>query len=97
MLDKYLFHDIIIKLSDSNDQLGGIAQLGERLNGIQEVAGSIPTISRKEKTFCFTAKGFFFSAISKNPLAVVADSGVQYSLQYESEDKTLKTDNHKAQ
>ena len=26
-------------------QIGGIAQLGERLNGIQEVMGSIPTIS----------------------------------------------------
>jgi hypothetical protein len=27
--------------------LGGIAQLGERLNGIQEVSGSIPLISTK--------------------------------------------------
>ena len=26
---------------------GGIAQLGERLNGIQEVSGSIPLISSK--------------------------------------------------
>ncbi len=26
-------------------QYGGIAQLGERLNGIQEVSGSIPLIS----------------------------------------------------
>ena len=26
---------------------GGIAQLGERLNGIQEVSGSIPLISTK--------------------------------------------------
>ena len=43
---------------------GGIAQLGERLNGIQEVSGSIPLIStisrertfprfRKEAGFCF--------------------------------------------
>ena len=43
---------------------GGIAQLGERLNGIQEVSGSIPLIStisrerifprfRKEARFCF--------------------------------------------
>lgn len=29
---------------------GGIAQLGERLNGIQEVVGSIPIISTKFKT-----------------------------------------------
>ena len=28
---------------------GGIAQLGERLNGIQEVSGSIPLISTKQK------------------------------------------------
>ena len=27
---------------------GGIAQLGERLNGIQEVSGSIPLISTKK-------------------------------------------------
>ena len=26
---------------------GGVAQLGERLNGIQEVIGSIPTVSTK--------------------------------------------------
>ena len=30
--------------------LGGIAQLGERLNGIQEVSGSIPLISTKKVT-----------------------------------------------
>ena len=29
---------------------GAIAQLGERLNGIQEVVGSIPIISTKFKT-----------------------------------------------
>ncbi len=29
--------------------LGGIAQLGERLNGIQEVSGSIPLISTKSR------------------------------------------------
>ena len=38
---------------------GGIAQLGERLNGIQEVAGSIPTISRKEKTVLSTDGAVF--------------------------------------
>ena len=30
---------------------GGIAQLGERLNGIQEVSGSIPLISTKSALF----------------------------------------------
>ena len=34
----------------SGSQYGGIAQLGERLNGIQEVSGSIPLISTKNTT-----------------------------------------------
>ena len=29
---------------------GGIAQLGERLHGMQEVSGSIPLTSTKKKT-----------------------------------------------
>ena len=33
-------------------EYGGIAQLGERLNGIQEVSGSIPLISTKNKDSC---------------------------------------------
>ena len=43
----------------TNFAVGGIAQLGERLNGIQEVSGSIPLISTKTKKtskrrlFCF--------------------------------------------
>ena len=36
---------IIQKLSGTAIAYGGIAQLGERLNGIQEVSGSIPLIS----------------------------------------------------
>ena len=36
----------------ANDGYGGIAQLGERLNGIQEVSGSIPLISTKMKDSC---------------------------------------------
>ena len=32
----------------TESQVGGIAQLGERLNGIQEVSGSIPLISTKK-------------------------------------------------
>ena len=49
----------------SVEQFGGIAQLGERLNGIQEVSGSIPLISTKrmcEKT-CFHTKTGLFSNI----------------------------------
>ena len=37
-----------MKAIQSGGQYGGIAQLGERLNGIQEVSGSIPLISTKE-------------------------------------------------
>ena len=33
-----------------NDDLGGIAQLGERCNGIAEVSGSIPLTSTNLKT-----------------------------------------------
>ena len=38
---------------------GGIAQLGERLNGIQEVSGSIPLISTRQKPRTLVL-GFFF-------------------------------------
>ena len=40
---------------------GGIAQLGERLNGIQEVSGSIPLISTKDVKSLETTQfqGFF--------------------------------------
>ena len=40
---------------------GGIAQLGERLNGIQEVSGSIPLISTKgyAKRLVFVRKQAF--------------------------------------
>ena len=47
-LDKSGICAIIQKLSDSIIEFGGIAQLGERLNGIQEVSGSIPLISTTE-------------------------------------------------
>ena len=33
--------------SQENEIFGGIAQLGERLHGMQEVSGSIPLISTK--------------------------------------------------
>ena len=34
-------------VTEQRTEYGGIAQLGERLNGIQEVSGSIPLISTK--------------------------------------------------
>ena len=49
-LDIFVYRAIIQKLSDSATEFGGIAQLGERLNGIQEVSGSIPLISTKHKS-----------------------------------------------
>ncbi len=39
------------QLATENLKYGGIAQLGERLNGIQEVSGSIPLISTNFKFF----------------------------------------------
>ena len=53
-IDIFMKHVIIQKLSDSTIEFGGIAQLGERLNGIQEVSGSIPLISTKHREL----KGF---------------------------------------
>ena len=48
--------------------LGGIAQLGERLNGIQEVSGSIPLISTKqlwdEHSHLDTTRGCFRFVLS---------------------------------
>ena len=45
-------------VSDRSQTLrGGIAQLGERLNGIQEVSGSIPLTSTNENTRGY---GIFF-------------------------------------
>ena len=40
---------IIPHASGGAAEYGGIAQLGERLNGIQEVSGSIPLISTKQE------------------------------------------------
>ncbi len=43
------YHNIVkpVWLTVLLSAYGGIAQLGERLNGIQEVSGSIPLISTK--------------------------------------------------
>ena len=47
--------------------LGGVAQLGERLNGIQEVMGSIPTISTKNKSCLYGGTCFFICGWGANP------------------------------
>ena len=40
---------ILTNVPPRNERLGGIAQLGERLTGSQEVSGSIPLISTRKK------------------------------------------------
>ena len=52
MLDKPLHAWYYIKA------IGGIAQLGERLNGIKEVSGSIPLISTKTSEVLWFRKFF---------------------------------------
>ena len=47
-IDKYVPHCYNVKAVWQQTEYGGIAQLGERLNGIQEVSGSIPLISTTE-------------------------------------------------
>ncbi len=55
--------DIICIIEIQLIDLGGIAQLVERLNGIQEVRGSTPLISTssnlKRTSFARTVLGFF--------------------------------------
>ena len=58
MLDFSGIRAIIQKLSEQQTEYGGIAQLGERLNGIQEVSGSIPLISTKNTDFCYESRCF---------------------------------------
>ncbi len=55
---------------------GGVAQLGERLNGIQEVIGSIPTVSTRKNHFFGSG---FFNEI--NPCGFV-----KYAIAYEIAD-----------
>ena len=59
-LDKFGSCDIIQKLCITQTEYGGIAQLGERLNGIQEVSGSIPLISTKEASKSSDFEAFSF-------------------------------------
>ena len=59
---------IFIILQGAAETIGGIAQLGERLNGIQEVSGSIPLISTRryarESLGTVRFQGFFlFSGV----------------------------------
>ena len=51
---------------------GGIAQLGERLNGIQEVSGSIPLISTIKNHSEPARVRFFYACLFLAPLAYLA-------------------------
>ena len=46
---------------------GAIAQLGERLHGMQEVSGSIPLSSTKFKTLA-EKRGFFYASVKPFPM-----------------------------
>ena len=54
--------DFLMNLWYNNLSFGGIAQLGERLNGIQEVRGSTPLISTKILGSMAT-ENFYFSSL----------------------------------
>ena len=57
---------------------GGIAQLGERLNGIQEVSGSIPLISTKESAIVMIADSFFVLELLRNPVSYFTTIFAEY-------------------
>ena len=61
-------------------QYGGIAQLGERLNGIQEVSGSIPLFSTKKALYFVGSMVLFFfipakrSGVHRSPCRRASDT-----------------------
>ena len=55
---------ILSNVVTRNNRFGGIAQLGERLTGSQEVSGSIPLISTKKKN---TQSGVLFLFLQAFP------------------------------
>ena len=59
-LDKKKLRCYNTKAVKQRIEYGGIAQLGERLNGIQEVSGSIPLISTMKSSENFGFRNFFF-------------------------------------
>ena len=61
---------IIIKLSAIWQPRGGVAHLGERLNGIQEVRGSIPLISTTKKAEAFASAFLLFPFLLPRPANV---------------------------
>ncbi len=65
-----VFHSVTIhKPLGHKSEYGGVAHLGERLNGIQEVRGSIPLISTRKKRQSSKELCRFFNEI--NPIGFV--------------------------
>ena len=62
LLTRKCFSAKIASAREGTTEYGGIAQLGERLNGIQEVSGSIPLISTKKQQNQIDFAAFLFSA-----------------------------------
>ena len=58
----------MLRLSPFDSSRGAVAQLGERLNGIQEVVGSIPIGSTINQ---ITGMPFKFSPLSNCPCSVI--------------------------
>ena len=59
-------------------EYGGIAQLGERLNGIQEVSGSIPLISTKSPENQRFSGLFSSETVHFRPMCIIfSDTAVQ--------------------
>ena len=88
-------HDIINLASrerKSEAKYGGIAQLGERLNGIQEVSGSIPLISTKSseearKTLkSLDFKVFSFPKVGKSQYSLFAPVRLIFDGNFENQE-----------
>ena len=59
-------------LSGDSNTSGGLAQLGERLHGMQEVTGSIPVISTKKHRIWFRYGAFLFVAYGGVMMTIMA-------------------------
>ena len=72
-----LRYNILCRQAAPDGRPGGVAQLGERLTGSQEVMGSIPTVSTKvKKKDVFDVKSdtsFFFCTAPANMLEKQGD------------------------
>ena len=61
VLTREILPAILANVPKRSKRFGGIAQLGERLTGSQEVSGSIPLISTKKEKQPLMRLLFFFA------------------------------------